>query len=108
MEFEVDALKMRKRLRKKQGEGEFAGYEFCVSYVLDDVSSLRANEFLDSFVERAIEPNALECREARRRQWDFRVACLDGARPTAAQRAAVIAWLKGRKEVARFEVEELG
>jgi uncharacterized protein YggL (DUF469 family) len=97
---------MRKRLRKKQGEGEFEGYDFGVSYVLDDVSALRANAFLDRFVEQAIEPLGLECRAARRREWDFKVACLDGARPTAAQRAAVIAWLKGRKEVARFEVEE--
>ena len=42
---------MRRRLRKKQGEGEFAGYAFGVSYVLDDVSTRRANEFLDRFVE---------------------------------------------------------
>ena len=92
-----------------QGEGEFAGYAFGVSYVLDDVSSLRANEFLDRFVEQAIEPFGLECDEERHdRPWDFKVACLDGTRPTAAQRAAVIAWLKGRREVARFDVEELG
>lgn len=99
---------MRKRLRKKQGEGEFAGLTFGVSYVLDDVSSLRANEFLDRFVEKAIEPLGLECRATRQHEWDFRVACLDGTRPTAAQRATVIAWLEGRKEVARFAVEELG
>jgi len=97
---------MRKRLRKKQGEGEFAGYSFGVTYVLDDVSSLRANEFLDRFVD-AIEVHALECRGGRR-EWDFRVICANAAKPTAAQRAAVIQWLKGRKEVARFEVEELG
>jgi uncharacterized protein YggL (DUF469 family) len=100
---------MRKRLRKKHGRAEFAGYAFGVSYVLDDVSSLRANDFLDRFVEQAIEPLGLECREARPdRGWDFRVACLNGARPTTAQRAAVLRWLEGRKEVARFEVEALG
>jgi uncharacterized protein YggL (DUF469 family) len=99
---------MRKRLRKKHGRGEFAGYAFGVSYVLDDVSSLRANDFLDRFVEQAIEPFGLECREASGRQWDFRVACLDGAKPTVAHRAAVVKWLQGRKEVARFEVEEPG
>ena len=100
---------MRRRLRKKQGEGEFAGYAFGVSYVLDDISSLRANEFLDRFVEQAIEPNGLECDEERRDcRWDFRVACLDGSRPTAAQRQTVVAWLERRKELARFEVEELG
>lgn len=98
---------MRKRLRKKQGEGEFAGYAFGVSYVLDDVSGLRAHEFLDRFVEQAIEPFGLQCDEERHDpRWDFRVACLNGARPTADQRAAVIAWLAGRKEVARFEVED--
>ncbi len=99
---------MRKRLRKKQGEGEFKSYAFGVAYVLDDVSSLRANEFLDRFVEQAIEPSRLECDEERHDpRWDFRVACLDGSRPTAAQRATVVAWLKGRKEVARFGVEDL-
>ena len=100
---------MKKRVRKKQGAGEFAGYAFGVSYVLDDVSSLRANEFLDRFVEQAIDPNGLECREERHdRRWDFRVACFDGKKPAPAQRAAVVAWLKSRKETARFEVEELG
>lgn len=99
---------MRRRLRKKQGEGEFKGYAFGVSYVLDDVSSLRANEFLDRFVEQAIEPNGLECDEERHdRRWDFRVACLDGTRPTKAQRTRVVAWLEGRRELARFDVEEL-
>ena len=96
---------MRKRLRKKQGEGEFAGYAFGVSYVLDDVSSKRANEFLDHFVE-AIEARGLECSEGRR-EWDFRVACTSDLKPTEDQRAAVVAWLKGRREISRFEVEEL-
>jgi uncharacterized protein YggL (DUF469 family) len=99
---------MKKRLRKKQGEGEFAGFAFGVSYVLDDVSTLRANEFLDRFVEQAIEPLGLECREEMHdRRWDFRVVCADGSRPTPEQRAAVIAWLRERREAARFEVEEL-
>lgn len=96
---------MRKRLRKKQGEGEFAGYVFGVSYVLDDVSSKRANEFLDRFVE-AIEAHGLECHDGRR-EWDFRVACANDSKPTEIQRAAVVAWLKGRREVARFDVETL-
>ena len=96
---------MRRRLRKKRGEGEFAGYSFGVSYVLDDVSSLRANEFLDRFVE-AIEAHGLECRGGRR-EWDFRVVCTDGAKPTEAQRKAVSRWLEGRKEVSRFKLEEL-
>lgn len=96
---------MRKRLRKKQGEGEFAGLAFGVSYVLDDVSTRRANEFLDRFVE-AIEIHGLECRDGRR-EWDFRVVRVDDERPSAEQREAVLAWLKGRKELARFEVEEL-
>lgn len=99
---------MRKRLRKKQGEGEFAGYSFGVSYVLDDVSSLRANTFLDRFVEEAIEPHGLECRDARHdRTWDFRVACLNDEKPTVTQRRAVLAWLERQREVARFDVEEL-
>ncbi len=98
---------MRRRLRKKRGEGEFAGLAFGVSYVLDDVSSGRANEFLDRFVEEAIEPNGLECHPERHdRDWDFRVACDDESKPTAEQRMAVVKWLESRKEVARFEVEE--
>ncbi len=96
---------MRKRLRKKQGEGEFAGYAFGVSYVLDDVSTKRANEFLDRFVE-AIEAHGLKCRDGRR-HWDFRVICDDDGRPSTAQREAVVAWLKGRRELARFAVEDL-
>ena len=96
---------MRRRLRKKHGEGEFAGYSFGVSYVLDDVSSLRANEFLDRFVE-AIEAHSLECRGGRR-EWDFRVVCTDGAKPSTAQRQAVIRWLEGRNDVSRFKLEEL-
>ncbi len=97
---------MRKRLRKKQGEGEFAGFAFGVSYVLDDVSTRRANEFLDRFVE-AIEIHGLECRDGRR-EWDFRVVRSDDLKPSAEQREAVLDWLKGRKELARFVVEELG
>ena len=96
---------MRKRLRKKQGEGEFAGFAFGVSYVLDDVSTRRANEFLDRFVE-AIEIHGLECRDGRR-EWDFRVVRADDLKPSAEQREAVLAWLKSRKELARFAVEEL-
>jgi len=98
---------MRKRLRKKQSEGEFAAFSFGVAYVLDDVSTLRAHEFLDRFVENAIEPRGLECREARPdKRWDFRVACADGSKPTPAQRKVVADWLRSRKEVARFEIEE--
>ena len=96
---------MRKRLRKKQGEGEFAGFAFGVSYVLDDVSTRRANEFLDRFVE-AIEIHGLECRDGRR-EWDFRVVRTDDLKPTAEQREAVLVWLRSRKELARFAVEEL-
>lgn len=99
---------MRRRLRKKQREGEFAGYAFGVSYVLDDVSSLRADRFLEQFVEQAIAPNKLQCLGSRRdRVWDFRVACVDHSRPTPAQRAAVVKWLKGRTELVQFDVEAL-
>lgn len=97
---------MRKRLRKKTGEGEFAGYAFGVSYVLDDVSTRRANEFLDRFVE-AIEVHGLECRDGRG-AWDFRVLCSDDTKPTPAQRDAVVGWLRSQKELSRFAVEELG
>ena len=99
---------MRRRLRKKLDEGEFAGYTFGVSYVLDDVSSQRAHEFLDRFVEQAIEPNGLECHGGRHdRAWDFRVASVNDAKPSAPQRAAIVKWLEARKEVSRFVVEEL-
>lgn len=99
---------MRKRLDKKPDADEVAGGAFGVSYVLDDVSSQRANEFLDRFVEQAIEPNGLECHGGRHdRAWDFRVASVSDTRPTPTQRAAIVKWLKARKEVARFEVEEL-
>ena len=98
---------MRKRLRKKQGEGEFRDYAFGVSYLLDDVSAQRANEFLDRFVDLAIEPAGLECRDARHdRKWDFKVTCVDGSKPTPAQRKRVSDWLRACKEVARFEVED--
>ena len=99
---------MRKRLRKKQDQGEFAGFAFGVSYVLDDISSQRANEFLDRFVEQAIEANGLECRgNERARDWDFRVVSADGQKPSPAQRSAVAEWLKSRKELSRFEVEDV-
>jgi uncharacterized protein YggL (DUF469 family) len=100
---------MRKRLLKKRGKGEFTGHAFGVSYVLDDISSKQVDEFLEQFVEQAIDPNGLICRGSRHdRRWDFRVACVDGANPTSAQREAVARWLKGRKELVEFEVEELG
>ncbi len=99
---------MKKRLRKKLAEGEFTGYAFGVSYVLDDIPGQRANEFLDRFVEQAIEANGLECRVGHHdQQWDFHVACVAFVKPSAAQRDAVVAWLEGRKELARFEVESL-
>jgi uncharacterized protein YggL (DUF469 family) len=99
---------MRKRLRKKQGRGEFTGLAFGVSYVLDDISSQRANEFLDRFVEQAIEANGLECRgaEHHNRDWDFRVVSARGDKPSAEQRAAVRAWLKSRRELSTYTVEE--
>jgi len=98
---------MRRRIRKKQGEGEFSEYAFGVSYILDDVPSLRANQFLDLFVDQAITPNGLECRGSRHdSEWDFRVACMDNSKPTVAQRAAVRRWLQSRKELNRFAVEE--
>ena len=99
------AYRMRRRLRKKKEEGEFAGYSFGVSYVVDDVSTLRANEFLDRFVE-AIETHGLTCRDDRG-EWDFRVLCTNDLKPTPAQRDAVVGWLKGRKELARFTVQQL-
>ena len=70
-----------------------------------DVSTRRANEFLDRFVE-AIEAHGLECRDGRH-EWDFRVIRADHTRPNAAHRDAVVAWLKSRKELARFAVEDL-
>jgi uncharacterized protein YggL (DUF469 family) len=99
---------MRKRLRKKRDQGEFKGFAFGVSYVLDDISTQRANEFLDRFVEQAIEANGLECRGHERvREWDFRVVSANGEKPTATQRTAVESWLRSRKELAKFSVEEL-
>jgi uncharacterized protein YggL (DUF469 family) len=99
---------MRRRLRKKRRDGEFASYAFGVSYVLDDLSSLQVDRFLKQFVEQAIDPNKLQCLGSRRdRIWDFRVACLDHSKPTPAQREAVVKWLKGRKELVEFEVGAL-
>lgn len=99
---------MRKRLRKKHGEGEFTGLAFGVSYVLDDISSQRANEFLDRFVDQAIEAHGLECRgTGTHGDWDFRVVCASGDKPTKTQRSEVVNWLQSRKELSKFEVEEL-
>jgi uncharacterized protein YggL (DUF469 family) len=99
---------MRRRLRKKRREGEFASHAFGVSYVLDDISSTRVDTFLEQFVEQAIAPNKLQCLGSRRgRIWDFRVACVDHSQPTPAQRDAVVKWLKGRKELVEFEVGAL-
>ncbi len=99
---------MKKRLRKKLAEGEYTGYAFGVSYVLDDIPGQRASEFLESFVEQAIEGHGLECRvDHHNQEWDFRVACVTFVKPTPAQRDAVVRWLDGRKELARFKVEPL-
>lgn len=81
---------------------------FGVSYTLDHVSSDKADEFLKKFLEEVIEPNRLEClAPGEGSEWDFRAASLRYKQPKPAQRNAVVAWLRSRKEVTRFEVEEL-
>ncbi len=92
---------MRKRLRKKLRRGEFTEYAFDVQYSLEaGTPAAVAEEFLDRFVEHAIEAHNLSCGGGGQGVgWDFLVTKAGRGSPTEEQRRAVDAWLAAQPEV---------
>jgi hypothetical protein len=97
---------MRKRLRKKLRRGEFTEYAFDVQYSLEaGMSAVAVEEFLDRFLEHAIEAHNLSCGGGGQGAgWDFLVTKAGRGSPTEEQRSAVDAWLAAQPEVRSYTV----
>ncbi len=97
---------MRKRLRKKLRRGEFTEYAFDVQYSLTaGMLAGAAEEFLDRFIEHAIEARNLCCGGGGKElSWDFLVTKAGGGSTTEEDRSAVQAWLAGQPEVRSYAV----
>jgi uncharacterized protein YggL (DUF469 family) len=97
---------MRKRLRKKLRRGEFTEYAFDVQYSLKaGMSAAAVDEFLDRFLEHAIEAHHLRCGGGGQGVgWDFLVTKAGRGSPTEEQRSAVDAWLAAQPEVGSYTV----
>ncbi len=97
---------MRKRLRKKLRRAEFTEYAFDVQYSLNaGMSAVAADDFLERFVEQAIEAQNLSCGGGGRDlTWDFLVTKTGRGSPTEKDRTAVQAWLAAQPEVRSYAV----
>jgi hypothetical protein len=97
---------MRKRLRKELRRGEFTEYAFDVQYSLrDGMSPTEVEEFLDRFLEHAIEAHSLSCGGGGQGvAWDFLVTKSGRGSPSEEQRSAVGAWLASQPEVRSYAV----
>jgi uncharacterized protein len=97
---------MRKRLRKKLRRGEFTEYAFDVQYWLNaGMPAAAVDEFLDRFIEHAIEAHDLSCGGGGRDlTWDFLVTKAGRGSPTEEDRIAVHAWLAAQPEVRSYAV----
>jgi uncharacterized protein YggL (DUF469 family) len=100
---------MKKRLRKKLRVGVFQELGFEVRYSLPvGLSSDEQGEFLDSFIERAIEANGLLVGGCGGNPVEgFVVAQGNRASATEEQREAVLEWLKSEPRALNPEVGPL-
>src|SRR4030042_1952877 len=101
---------MRKRLRKKLRRGEFTEYAFDVEYSLNEgLSSTAVDEFLDRFLEHAIESQNLSCGGGGQGMaWDFLVTKAGRGSPSEEQRNAVGACLAAQSEGRSYAVGQFG
>ena len=92
---------MRKRLRKKLRLGEFQELGFEIRFVLrDEVFAQAHDQFLDEFIEDAIEANTLLVGGCGGNPADgFVVAMGNRESATIEQREAVLAWLSADDRV---------
>jgi uncharacterized protein len=97
---------LRKRLRKKLRRGEFTEYAFDIQYSLNTgMLAAAAEEFLDRFIEHAIEARNLSCGGGGKDlSWDFLVTKAGRGSPTEEDRTAVQAWLAAQPEVRSYAV----
>ena len=97
---------MRKRLSKKVRQ-KFTEHGFGVQYTLaDGLSQTVIDDFLDCFVEQAIEAQNLSCGGGGRNiTWNFFVTKRRGS-PTDAQRNAVGTWMAVQPEVVSYNLGE--
>jgi hypothetical protein len=97
---------LRKRLRKKLRRGEFTEYAFDVQYSLNTgMLAAAAEDFLDRFIEQAIEARNLCCGGGGKDlSWDFLVTRAGRGSTTQEDRTAVQAWLAGQPEVRSYAV----
>jgi uncharacterized protein YggL (DUF469 family) len=97
---------MRKRLRKKLRLAEFTEHAFGVRYTLQaGLGTGIVDEFLDRFIEHAIEANDLRCGGGSQDQhWEFLVTAVGRGSPTETQRGTIRSWLAAQPEVASFDL----
>lgn len=99
------ATNRSRRLRKKLCVDEFQelGFELNLEFK-EDLSDEAVDAFLDAFLADAMQANGLGYVGGD----DFGLVCLDErGSVTEEQRGTVEKWLKGRSELAKFEVSPL-
>jgi uncharacterized protein YggL (DUF469 family) len=95
---------MRKRLRKKMRRAEFTEPVFGVRYTLvGGLVTQGADDFLDRFLEHAVEANNLRCGGGGQGvARDFVVTLAGRGSPSEAQRKSLGAWLAAQPEVVSY------
>jgi hypothetical protein len=95
---------MRKRLRKKLRRAEFTELVFGARYTLiPGLVTQAIDDFLDRFLERAVEANNLRCGGGGQGvAWDFVVTLAGRGSPSEAQRMSLGTWLAAQPEVSSY------
>ena len=99
------ATNRSRRLRKKLCVDEFQelGFELTLNFKAD-LSDKTLDDFVDQFLDQAIAGNGLDYVGSE----DFGLVCLaKRGSVSEEQRAALEAWLKGRKELSGFTLSPL-
>ena len=99
---------MNKRLRKKLRVGEFQEMGFELRFQLPaDYDESAQKRFFDSFIDQAIEANALAYGGACKRQWGGFVASIRRGSDMEQHRRSVRQWLDDHRDVSAIVVGSL-
>ena len=96
---------MKKRLRKKKHRGEFT--ELGRQIVITQNRKDALDEFLDAFIEEAIEANGCYCGGGGGgEKLDFVVELGRSSADPDAKLQRIVAWLRARNDVQEFKIGE--
>src|SRR5438132_13115934 len=100
---------MRKRLRKKLHQGEFAEYGFSIWFRFNqELTEEESDRLMDRFLDELIEANRLQFGGGGNgKEWDGVVALAGRGSAREEHRQLVSDWLESQSAIAEFRIGDL-